>query len=436
MADEITLGQVLDKEGGDIQTGPFGTKLKAAEYTPEGVPVISVGEVGYGRLRTHTKTPRVDESVTGRMPEYLLRPGDIVFGRKGAVDRSALVLPEQDGWFLGSDGIRIRLPQSCDAAFMSYQLLEQRHRNWIIQHAAGTTMASLNEAIIRSIPVVLPPLPEQRAIAGVLGALDDKIEQNRRTAGKLEELARSVFKAWFVDFAPVHAKANGATSYPGLPQEAFDALPTTFQASPLGQIPEGWEARTIGEVVTIKGGGTPSTKNPEYWEGGTNHWTTPRDLSSLAVPVLLETSRRITQAGVDKISSGMLPEDTVLLSSRAPVGYLAITAMPCAINQGYIAMVCDGPLSPRFILRWAESSMDLIKANASGTTFAEISKKNFKPLPVVVPPPPIADAFDSIVKPLFDLLVASERESKKLADLRDYLLPRLLSGTVRVGGQR
>jgi len=223
--------------------------------------------------------------------------------------------PLSRGSGLGSDGIRLRLPEICDATFMSYQLQTARHREWIIRHAAGTTMASLNESIIRDIPIVLPPLAEQRAIAAVLGALDDKIEQNRRTAQALERLARAIFRAWFVDFEPVKAKAAGAAAFPSMPQHVFDALPTRFIDSDLGPVPEGWEVKAIGDVVSVKGGGTPSTKNPEYWDGGVHYWATPKDMSRLSHPVLLDTERRITDAGVESISSGVLLVGTIVSTS-------------------------------------------------------------------------------------------------------------------------
>ena len=155
-------------------------------------------------------------------------------------------------------------------------------------------------------------------------------------------------------------------------------------------------------------------------------------MSRLLHPVLLDTERRITDAGVNSISSGILPVGTILMSSRAPVGYLAIAGVPTAINQGFIAMVCEGLLPPTYVLNWAFSSMDMIRAHASGTTFPEISKKNFRPLPVVVPTPDVIAAYRHAIDPIFDLLTSSVRESEQLANVRDYLLRRLLSGAVRV----
>lgn len=319
-------------------------------------------------------------------------------------------------------------PDKLDYRFLKYILLGER--NSFGRFAHGTTHQTIYFPEVKAFHVCAPEVEEQQAIAGVLGALDDKIEQNRRTSAALERLARAMFRAWFVDFEPVKAKAAGETSFPSMPQPVFDALPTRLVDSPLGPLPEGWEVRSIGDVVSVKGGATPSTAKPEYWEGGTHCWATPKDLSRLDDPVLLDTERHITDAGVSVISSGLLPEGTVLLSSRAPVGYLAIAAVPTAVNQGFIAMVCDGALPPVYVLQWAAATMDTIKARASGTTFAEISKKNFRPIPVVVPPAPVVTAYDASVAPMFDLLVATLRESRKLAELRDYLLPKLLSGAV------
>ena len=318
--------------------------------------------------------------------------------------------------------------ERADTRFLMYAL---RHLE-IDAYLTGAVMPKLTQGNLNRIEVSHPLLPEQRAIVGVLGALDDKIEQNRRTARALERLARAIFRAWFVDFEPVKAKAAGSASFPSMPQPVFDALPTRFVDSDIGPVPEGWQVKAIGDVVTTKGGGTPNTKNPEYWGGGEHCWVTPKDMSRLSHPVLLDTERRITEAAVNTISSGMLPVGTVLMSSRAPVGYLGISRVPTAINQGFIAMVCDGPLPPTYVLNWALTSMDAIKAHASGTTFPEISKKNFRPLPVVLPIGDVIAAYRQTSDLLFDLLAACVKESLQLTQVRDYLLPQLLSGTVRV----
>ncbi len=269
------------------------------------------------------------------------------------------------------------------------------------RYNSGSAQPSLNRNFITPIQICVPEPKEQKAIAGVVGALDDKIELNRRMNETLEALAQSLFKSWFVD----------ATQ---------------------SALPKGWRTSTIGEEVRVVGGSTPSTTKPEFWEGGTHYWATPKDLSNLNSPVLLETERKITDAGIQQISSGLLTVGTVLLSSRAPIGYLVIAEVPVAINQGFIAMICDGSLPNHYVRLWTKTNMDAIEGRANGTTFMEISKGNFRSLPVIVPPKPLLDDFQKQVEPLHRRVVSNLKESRTLAALRDALLPKLLSGELRV----
>jgi len=299
------------------------------------------------------------------------------------------------------------------------------------RYNSGSAQPSLNRNYIHPIPIEIPPLPEQRAIARILGSLDDKIELNRRTNRTLEEMARAIFKSWFVDFDPVHARAEGRAPV-GMDAETAALFPDGFEDSELGEVPRGWNVAEIGGLVRAVGGSTPSTKNPEFWEDGTIHFATPKDLSSLTSPVLLETERKITDQALGKISSGLLPKGTVLLSSRAPIGYLAITEIPVAVNQGFIAMICDVVLPNYYVLHWAKVNMETIIGNANGTTFLEISKKNFRPISLVVPPQEILTQFVDHVEPLHRRIVANLVQSRTLAALRDALLPKLISGEIRV----
>jgi len=325
-------------------------------------------------------------------------------------------------------------PQKADFRFLYYQLLQIRSE--LKSLATGAAQQNLSGTVIKSLRLPFPKIQEQRAIAHILGTLDDKIELNRKQNETLEAMARALFKAWFVDFEPVRAKMEGrwqrGLSLPGLPAHLYDLFPDRLVESELGEIPEGWRYSTIGEEVTVCGGSTPSTKEPAFWEGGQHCWATPKDLSSLWFPVLLDTERKITDAGLARISSGLLPVGTVLLSSRAPIGYLAITEVPTAINQGFIAMKCDGVLPNVFVLLWCRENMDAIVGNANGSTFLEISKSNFRPLHVVVPSNKVLTNFTKLAAPLYRQLAENEHESLTLAKLRDILLPKLISGELRV----
>jgi len=334
----------------------------------------------------------------------VLGPG-VVTGRYGTIGKVFYCVGEF--WPLNTS-LYVRDFKGSDPRFVSYFLKTIRWSKFTDKAA----VPGVNRNHIHMESVVVPPLPEQRRIAAVLGALDDKIELNRKMNETLEATAQAIFQSWFIDFD-------------GVPAE-------DLVESELGSIPKGWEEDTIGNVATVVGGGTPSTKRPEFWSKETHCWTTPKDLSSASIPLLLDTERRISDAGLAKISSGLLPVGTFLLSSRAPIGYTAITRIPLAVNQGYIAIPPGDRLSSFYLLFWARENLGVIKGRAGGTTFQEISKRNFRPIRVLIPPKDVMTEFDKVVASLFDRIETGEKESRTLTALRDTLLPKLISGEVRV----
>ena len=298
--------------------------------------------------------------------------------------------------------------------------------------AANTTVqTTINLKDLRKLPVPLPEPNEREAIELLLGSLDDRIDLLRQTNATLEAIAQALFKSWFIDFDPVRAKAEGRDPE-GMDSATAALFPSEFEESPLGLTPKGWEVAPIGDLVEAVGGSTPDTKNPTFWEPAVHHWTSPKDLSGATSPVLLDTERKVSPAGLAKISSGLLPAGSLLMSSRAPIGYLALTQVPVAINQGYIAMLPGGQLPPLYLYFWCKANMEGIKGRANGSTFMEISKKAFRPIPALLPPPDIVSEFVAVAGALFDRLVANERTALSLTDVRDTLLPRLISGKLRL----
>ncbi|NMX57925.1 restriction endonuclease subunit S [Pseudomonas sp. WS 5146] len=294
----------------------------------------------------------------------------------------------------------------------------------------GAVFDSLRCRDIPNFELTIPPLDQQAKIASILGALDDRIILLRETNATLEAIAQALFKSWFVDFDPVYAKAEGLEPE-GLDPATAALFPDSFEETELGYVPRGWFVKPIGDAVECIGGGTPNTKDPSYWEPAEHAWTTPKDLSGLQSPVLLGTERKLSTLGLAKVSSGLLPAGTLLLSSRAPIGYLAIAQIPIAVNQGYIAIPSGGDLSPLYLLFWCRLNMDGIKARANGSTFMEISKKAFRPIPALVPSADVLAAFANVAEPLFERLIKNERQAQILTQLRDILLPRLISGQLR-----
>ena len=358
--------------------------------------------------------------------------GDVLISKDGAsaLDTVCEVKQEVDVVLLSSVAILRPDINKIIPAYLRYYLDAESTRKYLKDvFITGAAIPRIVLKDFKRAEIRLPPLPEQRAIARILGSLDDKIELNRRMNETLESIARAIFKSWFVDFDPVRAKSEGREPV-GMNAETAALFPDSFEETELGMVPQGWKIAAIGDVVKIVGGSTPSTEDPQFWNGTIN-FATPKDLASLTSPILLNTERRITEKGLVHISSGLLPKGTVLLSSRAPIGYLALTEIPVAINQGFIALICRGDLPNYFAINWISQNMETIIGNANGTTFLEISKQNFRPIQLVIPSDSILKEFTSKVEALYGQLICNQKQNNILAAIRDSLLPNLISGALK-----
>ena len=369
-------------------------------------------------------TPRVYCSE----PSRIAQPGDILLSVRAPIGRVNIA----DRECATGRGVAIVKPHAeSDARYLEFALrhLEQ---SWDAIEGSGSVFGNATKRDLESLLLPWPESDSERErIAGVLGCLDDKIELNRRMAETLEQMARTLFRSWFVDFEPVRAKQEGrwrpGQSLPGLPAHLYEAFPDHLEPSELGPIPAGWQVAALGDVVELAGGGTPSTKRTEFWDGGEHCWATPRDLAALTSPVLLDTERKITDAGLAQISSGLLSEGTLLMSSRAPIGYLAIACVPVAINQGFIAITVKAGMSNLFMLNWCQMFRERIMTYANGSTFLEISKANFRQVPIVVPDAAAVEAFDAVTRPSHILTGSNEQATVHLGYLRDTLLDTMMS---------
>ncbi len=440
--EKVTLKDLLiyTRDGewgaGDIKPDLIPMRvIRGADFDP----------VSQGNFET-VPTRYIEPSAAARKT---LRPWDILIetaggGRNRPTGRTLLIRPR----ILQST----KIPVTC-ASFARFLRIDDKRANpeyiyWFLQYLYSLGEMERNQvqhtgvarfqftSFAESIKVPLLPFSEQDAIARILGTFDDKIELNRRINETLETMARALFKSWFVDFDPVHAKMEGrwrrGDSLPGLPADFYDLFPDRLVPSESGEIPKGWEMKTVGEVVDVVGGTTPSTKVVEYWSGGIHSWATPKDLSNLFSPVLLDTERKITEAGLEKIGSGLLPTGTVLLSSRAPIGYVAVSEVPVAINQGFIAMPPKDRISNLFLLHWCNVFHDEIVNHANGSTFLEISKGNFRRIPMLVFGESVMKAFDMQVRFLHLRIATNEHQNRTLVAKRDALLAKLVSGELRL----
>ena len=399
-----------------------GLAFRNIQFSPTGKPVIKIAEIKSG-ISGQTKFTHqsFDESVR-------IRSGDLLFSWSGqpetSIDASWWHGPE--GW-LNQHIFRVTTDSDVYTTFF-YYLLRYLKPNFvgIARNKQTTGLGHVTKRDLESIYVAIPPLPEQRAIAHVLGTLDDKIELNRRMNETLEGMARALFKSWFVDFEPVRAKMEGrwrrGESLPGLPADMYDLFPNRLVPSELGEIPEGWEVRKLGECYNLTMGQSPSGKTYNddgegmpFFQGRTDFgFRYPENRRYCSAPT------RIAR-----------PDDT-LVSVRAPVGAINMAWEQCCIGRGVAALRHNsGSTSFTYYSVWALQD-EIQQYEHTGTVFGAITKSQFVALPVIEPGSATIRAFDSSARPLNERIKSNIAESSALAAQRDVLLPGLVSGEAGV----
>ena len=380
----------------------------------------------------------------------------VIIGRKGSV--GAIHLSEKPFWAI--DTAFYIVNDDLEELKFTYYLLQTLG---LSEMNSDSAVPGLNRENAHSLKIKIPKDKFHRCEIGKrLSIFDQKIQLNTQINQTLEQIAQALFKSWFVDFDPVRAKVQALSDGLSLEQaelaamqaisgktpeeltalsqtqpDRYAELAETAKAFPCEmvevdgvEVPKGWNISTIGQEVETVGGATPSTKEEKFWNNGEIAWTTPKDLSSATSPVLLKTERKITESGLKKISSGLLPIGTVLLSSRAPVGYLSLAQIPVAINQGYIAIKCNKSLNNYYMLQWCKENLEEIKGRASGTTFLEISKTTFRQIPIIVPDGNILSLFEKQCSSIYQSITINTKENINLEKTRDLFLPRLLNGEI------
>lgn len=418
----VTIGDLSD----DITVGHVGPM--AHEYVPDGIPFLRSLNVQPFRI-SREDLKYVSSAFHQRLQKSRLRPGDVVVVRTGKPGTAAVVpvdLPDANC----SDLVIIRPGAGLDARFLTYYLNSAGGQGHVNSRLVGAVQQHFNVAEARRMRIPRPAMGEQRAIAGILGALDDKIELNRRTNETLEAIARAIFKSWFVDFDPVRAKMEGRQPI-GMDAETAALFPQEFQSSPFGEIPKHWTTGPLGERIEILSGGTPSTSVAEFWNGPVP-WVSIAD--TVPGPYIITTEKSITQAGLAGSPARLLPPETLVLTARGTVGNCALIAEPMAMNQSCYGLRGTDGVGQLFLLHQVREQVARLRSSAHGSVFDTITRATFSSLDVVWPSQPVMRAFESRVRPLFELILSGSKESKTLGTIRDALLPKLLSGELRVGG--
>ena len=402
----------------DIADYINGRATKPSEVCSDGVPVIKIAELNRGITETTDRVP--PELVEDR---HWVNPGDLLFAWSGSVGIYRYNGPKAA---LNQHIFRVVAKEGIDQQFLRYLLLSCMPIFNLHVQDKRTTMGHVTIKDLQRIKVQVPPLAEQRAIAHILGTLDDKIELNRRMSETLEAIAHALFKAWFVDFEPVRAKREGrwrrGHSLPGLPAHLYDHFPDRLVESELGEIPEGWRIDKIGNQFRVTMGQSPPGNTYNEKGNGLPFYQGRADFG-FRFP-----NRRVFCTAPTRFAE---PGDT-LVTVRAPVGDTNIALERCCIGRGVAAIRhSSGATSYTYYL--VRSLRSVFRGfEAEGTVFGAITKDSLLSIKHVVPPDELVQRFEQLCSPIDDMVEIAERESRTLAALRDALLPKLIRGEIRV----
>ncbi|MEJ1369808.1 MAG: restriction endonuclease subunit S [Candidatus Sedimenticola sp. (ex Thyasira tokunagai)] len=383
------VGDLVTSGEAEVKTGPFGTQLRASDYVDEGTPVINVRNIGFGGIRKEKLEFIADETVQ-RLSSHLLKSGDIVFGRKGAVERHVFIRDEQNAWFQGSDCLRLRLVSESRvlARFLSYVFLTKAHQFWMMQQCShGATMASLNQDIIKRIQLSLPPLTTQRHIASILSTYDDLIENNTRRIAILEEMARRLYEEWFVKFR-----------FPGHEEVSF------VDDDEVGRHPNDWERKTLKDYIELAYG--KALKASDRVQGpypvfGSSGVVGSHNNYLVEGPGII-VGRKGNVGSVHWTDESFCPIDTVYyVKTKLPLEYVFFNLQ----HQNFINNDAAVP---------------------------GLNRNQAYSLPFLRPSDTILDAFKEHAARLYELIRLLQRKNTNLRAQRDLLLPKLVSGQIDV----
>ena len=457
---KTTLGQIANESDGVVD-GPFGSNLPASCYVPSGNPVIRGSNLSLGSTRFKSEEfVYVPDEVFEKLKRSECLPDDILFTKKGTLGQTGIIPRNSrfERFLLSSNQMRLRVNKKvADPNYIYYFVSSERSLEKIKRESEATGVPKINLKYLKSFEINLPPLEEQRRVVSVLGCLDNKIQLNRQTNQTLEQMAQALFKSWFVDFDPVidnalaagnpippeleqkaaqraqvRAAAKVSQAKPDahphhhaseLPQHLRELFPSEFEhTEALGWVPKGWEAGTVGNCFDVTMGQSPpgSTYNENgeglpFFQGKTDY--------GFRFP-----TNRIYCTEPKRVAN----KSDTLISVRAPVGDVNMALEKCILGRGVAAARHkSGSISYTYYsMKQLEGHFKVFESE--GTVFGSINQKDFKALAVIKPCEEVTDIFERLAKSFDEKIEAGTYSINELTKLRDTLLPKLISGELRL----
>ena len=390
---EVKLGEVANVKGG--KRIPKGIGLI---NIPNGHPYIRVRDLNNKRLlELDNSYEYVDNETQKVISKYTVKTGDVVLSIVGTIGLVAIVGRTLDGANLTENCVKLSSFHGVNRDFLYYYLRSDCGQQEIRCGTVGAVQAKLPIKNIQNIAINLPDYTTQERIASLLLSIDRKIELNQKINDNLEQQAVTYFQELYINNA-----------YPM------------------------WLFGTISDLGTVVGGSTPSKTKPEYYTNNGIAWITPKDLSINKSKFISHGENDITELGLKNSSATVMPKGTVLFSSRAPIGYIAIASNEVTTNQGFKSVIPYLEIGTAFVYFFLKHSLPVIESAASGSTFKEISGSAMKNIPAIIPDRSTLDQFNSFCAPIFAQQKILEDQNYSLAMLRDSLLPKLMSGAIDI----
>ncbi|KUI97381.1 restriction endonuclease subunit S [Vibrio sp. MEBiC08052] len=476
----VSIDEIKSPEKYSCVGGPFGSSLSQKHYSDSGVPVIRGVNLS-GDMFTESDFVFVSQEKAKELHRNMAFRGDIVFTQRGTLGQVAII-PEDskyEQYIVSQSQMKLTVdPKIADSYFIYSYFRTRESKSLIEKNAIVGGVPHINLGILKAFQLNLPPLAIQKRISEISKTIDNKITLNRQINQTLEQMAQTLFKSWFVDFDPVidnaldagffdqgkaipdelqaraeqrralrHAanKANQqhstsanpaagdglASPYQPLPDDIRQLFPNAFEESELGWVPKGWAVNSISSLIKLIGGGTPKTSEESYWEGEIP-WFSVVDAPSDSDVFVLDTEKKVTEKGVNNSSTKILRSGTTIISARGTVGKCALVSTPMAMNQSCYGVIGSDGVHDYFVYYLLRHLVKQLQQRGHGSVFNTITRDTFSSLKLAHGDVTLTQLFGDVITPWFNKILANNQQKISLERLRDTLLPKLISGELRL----
>jgi len=407
---------------------------KTAPKQDFGIPSIRTTDIKNGRLDIENANRVSEETYIQWTARLEPQPNDLILAREAPVGEVGIV-PLGQRVCLGQRTVLIRPDKNkLFPRYLLYLLLTSQMRHALTSRAEGSVVPHLNMSAIRGLELpLLPPLDEQKAIAHILGTLDDKIELNQQTNQTLEAIARALFKSWFIDFDPVRAKLDGRQPI-GMDAETAALFPAEFEDSAIGKIPKGWTYQAADTIADVGIGKTPPRKEHKWFSMNPKdiRWASIRDMGESGT-FISKTKEYLISDSLSQFNIRTVPDNTVILSFKLTIGRVALTDGEIATNEAiaHFSLPSTTSFSSVYLYLYLEA-FDYNRLGNTSSIAQAVNSKIIKAMPILNPGTKMLESFTRQVLNIFEKIKQTQRESEALSSIRDALLPKLLSGEIRV----